>query len=68
MTDLIERRHAATQTIVTLDSETDYRKAHFEYELEKLEMSSNKSRSIGGYTPRWSLGRSTRAVVVLFSV
>lgn len=60
--------HAATQTVVTLDSETDCRKAHFEYELGKLKMSVNESRRVGGYTPGRFLGRSTRAVVVLFAV
>lgn len=68
MTDLIERTHAATQTVVTLDSGTDCRKAHFEYELEKLEMSANESRRIGGYTPGRFLGRSARAVGVLLAV
>lgn len=66
MTDLIERTDAATQTVV--DSETDCRKAHFEYELEKLEMSTIKSRRIRGYTRGRFLGRLTRAVGVLFAV
>jgi len=49
---LIERTHAATHTLVTLDSTTDCIKAHFEYEFEKLETTSNESWGgrIRGYT------------------
>lgn len=47
---MIERTHAATHTLVTLDSKTDCIKARFEYELEKLETTTNESRRIRGYT------------------
>lgn len=62
---MIERTHAATHNLVTLDSKIDCIESHFEYELEKLETMCNKSRGgrIGGYTQE-RLGGAGGAVVV----